>query len=475
MPDRTSFGITVMPEYFQTEGVSQVLENLARAGAGAVATSPYVMAPAETGGTREPPADAEAGKVRLLDRSLWGRRSLDVTTAPSFAPDPELYRGLAYQPSPPTELTCREGGIVAEAIARAKQAGFRVHLQVQAAIPPGYRVQFGGARPEDQPRLPDGSLPHPNVDNNGSLASPDIRAYTAALLVDLVRTYPDIDVIRIDWPEYPPYTLDAFFLDFGEPSRQVANRLGFAFEEMRRDANDARTRIMTALSEAELQRAAAEPLAVVADWIARYPGLVDLARFKAALVVDTVRELAEVVRQTSGGRVVLMPQGFPPPWSALSGFDVAALSPLVRELGIKLYTMHWPMMLRHYGDAIVGASGAHAASAALAPALAALLDIADDPAARPRLTDWRYPEPDEPHGVGLDAQRRKIEHARARAGSTPLAAFAHAYGPLDDVRDRVAAAASASGGRVWINRYGYMSDAKLDAVRGAWAEETAET
>ena len=37
-------GITVMPEWIQSEGIDGILENLVRAGATAVATSPYVMA-----------------------------------------------------------------------------------------------------------------------------------------------------------------------------------------------------------------------------------------------------------------------------------------------------------------------------------------------------------------------------------------------------------------------------------------------
>ena len=44
---RNFVGITVMPEYIQNEGIERVLDNLVhRAGATAVATSPYVMEPA---------------------------------------------------------------------------------------------------------------------------------------------------------------------------------------------------------------------------------------------------------------------------------------------------------------------------------------------------------------------------------------------------------------------------------------------
>ena len=93
-------GITVMPEWIQAEGVERVLDNLELAGANAVATSPYVMAPSsDPSAGREPPVDAGAGKVRLLDRDLWGKRELRCTTSPSFVPDRALYEGLRYQPA----------------------------------------------------------------------------------------------------------------------------------------------------------------------------------------------------------------------------------------------------------------------------------------------------------------------------------------------------------------------------------------
>ncbi len=215
MPSARLVGITVLPEFIQSEGVDGVLRNLIdRAGANAVTTSPYVMEPTDekTGG-REPPIDAGAGSVRLLDRQLFGKRELWVRTAPSFLPNKSLYAGLRYQPPAPDALTTREGGKVAEFVKQAKASGLKVYLQVQAASPPGYRVQFSGVVDEDQPLRFDNKVPPMRVDKNGSLASPHILAYTAAMLKDLATQYSQIDGFRIDWPEYPPYFLDALFVD----------------------------------------------------------------------------------------------------------------------------------------------------------------------------------------------------------------------------------------------------------------------
>ena len=200
-------GITILPEYIQSEGPEALLDNLLkRLPLSAVATSPYVMeecAP-ERGGEREPPADSGKGLARLLDRRLWGKREVWVSATPSFEPNTEYYQGLRYQPLKPTDLTNRQGPVIDRFIEACQARGIKVYLQVQAAIPPGYRVQFGGPEEDDMARLPDGSLPSKRLDKNGSLASPHILAYGEALIRDLLSRYPDISGLRLDWPEYPP-------------------------------------------------------------------------------------------------------------------------------------------------------------------------------------------------------------------------------------------------------------------------------
>ena len=66
-----SVGVTVMPEWFQSEGVDAVLDRLQAFGADALVTSPYLLEIAPAGeGAREPPPDGDAGIVRPLDRDL---------------------------------------------------------------------------------------------------------------------------------------------------------------------------------------------------------------------------------------------------------------------------------------------------------------------------------------------------------------------------------------------------------------------
>ncbi len=463
---RRSVGVTVLPEFFQVEGVEAVLDNLTRrAGITAIATSPYVMRPVPNGeGSREPPIDAGAGSVRLLDRSLWGRRELWVRTAPSFEPRRDLYDGLRYQPAEPDDLTLKEGGVVAKAIRSAKARGLEVHLQVQAAIPPGYRVQFGGPVEEDRPTLPDFSSPGVRVDNNGSLASPHILAYTQALIRDVIEAYPDIDVLRIDWPEYPPYSLDALFFDFSPHAMRLMEDLGFDAEHIRRDAGGL-YEDLAGLAAGDVGRAfSAGPYALGRLLLAR-PGLLPWLQAKKAIVTRFVAACAATAREASGGRVRVMPQAFPPPWTLLSGFDYASVAASgVSAIGVKLYTMHWPMIVRSYADALVARAPSLAGDDGLADDVAGLLGMLDAGQRLGPRTAVHYPEPDEPHPAGVAAQADKIRMAQREAGSVPIHAFAHGYGPVADVTDRVRLAFEASGGRLWVNRYGYLADAKLDAI-----------
>ncbi|MFM8991303.1 MAG: hypothetical protein ACKOUS_17200, partial [Alphaproteobacteria bacterium] len=73
-------GVTVMPEFFQVEGVEAVLDNLQRrARVDAIATSPYVMAPAPDG-TGGRGLVAQAAIERGIGREA--RRGADGQLAP---------------------------------------------------------------------------------------------------------------------------------------------------------------------------------------------------------------------------------------------------------------------------------------------------------------------------------------------------------------------------------------------------------
>ena len=460
-------GITVLPEYIQSEGVGGVLDNLERIGANAIATSPYLMEEAdEATGEREPPADAGAGAVRLLDRPLFGKREVWVRAAPSFEPDKRLYAGLRYQPTEPTDLTRREGHILRELIPAAKQRGIQVFFQVQAAIPPGYRVQFGGPVEDDRPRLPDGRIPEKRLAKNGSLASHHILDYGEALLTDMVKQYPGLDGVRLDWPEYPPYFLDSVFLDFSDHARRAAAGLGFDFDRMRIDVGALYRKLHGGLTDDDV-RPWAEDAKNIPYFLTRllsdYPGAGEFLRFKARLVEEMLIGYRRAIDAAGGRRMKMLPNAFPPPWTLVSGMDFRRVARHSDAISSKLYTMHWPMMLRFYGDQILAANPG-LSDRLLTKALVNVLDIADDGGFE-RLEQYAYPPPETPHPVGDEAMARKMRQAQADAGETPVYVLAHGYGPVDDFRRRLVVARDSGAHGYWVNRYGYLNDEKLDVIR----------
>ena len=455
-------GVTVMPEWFACEGVEPVLDRVQALGATAIATSPYVLEVAPEGeGGREPPQDAGAGRVRPLDRALFGRRELWVRTAPSFAHDLRRFAGLRYQPSPPTALTARHATLIDEAIEACARRGIAVVLQLMAASPPGYRVQFSGAHDDDQCLGPDGRTHSARVDRNASLASSHVTEYTAALVADVAARYPGAAGLRLDWPEYPPYDFRSALFDFHPGIRA---RLGERGHDADRVAKDviAWTGSLRAVVRAAAARDAADEAFATAEWRALFDGespLAPLFDAKRDAVLALLRRVRESLDGVAGPRRRLELQAFPPPFHRISGFPFDALDGVADAVGVKLYTMHWPMIARFWARDLVGET-AGGAFDAVAAALARAFDFIDGDASPASL---RYPEPHEPHPASPRAQRDKVAFARGIAGAVPVMAFAHTYGPIDDVVARCQAAAD-SGVPLWLNRYGYLSDAKIDAL-----------
>jgi len=464
MSDFPPLGVTVMPEWFQCEGIAAVLDRVQSMGATAIATSPYVLEVAPDGeGGREPPADGEAGRVRPLDRALFGRTELWVRTAPSFVHDRNRYAGLRYQPSPPSALTTRHADLIDNVLAEAASRGLAVYLQVMAASPPGYRVQFSAAAAEDQCLGPDGAPHSARVDRNASLASGEVVAYVAALVAELAERYPSVGGFRLDWPEYPPYDLTSALFDFhpaatqkmaaaGDDPRDVARRALAWRADVRQAA-----RAAAGKGPAEVGRALD-----AAGWGALFADAGPLAALFATKRGASRALLAAVRRALDGvpgPRRLLEPQAFPPPFHRISGFPLGELAGIADRIGIKLYTMHWPMIARYWARDLAGDADP-AALDALTAAIAQRFGLTDGLADDARL---RYPEPHEAHPVGAISQRAKLTTAQVVTSGVPITAFVHSYGPLADVVARYALAADA-GTALWINRYGYLSDAKIAAL-----------
>ena len=476
-------GITVLADYLLSEGIDAVLDAIAgRAGATAVACNPTVTVPAAEGeGSFQPPIDGGTSP-RLFDRPLWGKRSLWVQAEPSYHPNPKYYHGLKYGPKGSGGLTDRYGHVIREFIDAAHRRGLEVYFQLPAAAPPGFTD-------EDAPRLPDGSVYQKRFARTASLASPDVVAYNRALVADLLAVYPDIDGIRPDWPEYPCYTLGELFTDFSPhaASETVRPAVGELWDKLHGDLDDASAhwlRDELGVRPPGSRRAETRPAEPVDHWL----------RLKSQYSLRLLSSWREALDDAGGRGVKLSANAFAPPFSDLTGMDFTGAASICDAVSPKLYTMHWLVIVWLWARELLAANP-RLSETACVTAIAEDLGMAPEGAAL-SLEDVRYPQPDEPHRVPSAMQTEAVAaavHAAAdssgaavsgpaaadngsgAADNTPGAAgrgpalvtpIVHGYGPSDDVRKRFEIAASTAADGVWVNRYGYLSDEKLDAIGG---------
>lgn len=481
MATSRTFGITVLADFILNEGVDGVLDTLTqRAGVTAVALNPTVTAETETGsGSFQPPSDAGASP-RIFDRPLWGKTSLWVRSGPSYHPDTSLFTNTPYQPRQANDLTEKHGHIVGDFIDAALDRGLEVYFQVS-----GQSAQ--GMTDEDRPRLPGGGMPERMADT-GCLASEPIRNYLRGQVTNLLREYPHVTGFRPDWPEYPCYKLDEAFQDFSPQVSDWARTRGYAFDEIDAEVSAFYHYLHGSLTNddladfADADRGRMTQLAL----LRQYPAVFEWLRLKSDLSVDMLQHWRQIIDDatTSGTPKKLSANAFMPPLTMFTGFDLGRAARICDAVSPKLYTMHWTVMVEFWGRRLLE-HNPDLDEALLVHALSNLFDLADEPQGS-KLDDYRYPEPHEPHPVSASAQKRRIRQARqlARSATTggdrhsagmskrsegpSVTPLVHGYGPPDDVASRFELVADSEADGVWINRYGYLSDAKLDAVGAIW-------
>ncbi|MEP6943316.1 MAG: hypothetical protein ABI981_10295, partial [Betaproteobacteria bacterium] len=300
---------------------------------------------------------------------------------------------------------------------------------------------------------------------NASLASPHVVAYVSALLVELAQRYPAVTGFRVDWPEYPPYDFNSALFDFNPAVCADIEREGGDAARIADDVAQWAARLRrAAVAAAPHGPGAAKDALIAADWAALAGAdgpLVELYAAKRRAALRLLIACRAALDALPGRRRRLEPQAFPPPFHRMSGFPLDALDGVVDAVGIKLYTMHWPMLARYWARDLLDDAGDAAAMNALTSAVADLFGFTD--ALDADGSALRYPEPQQRHPVGARAQKTKLREAASLAGDVAVRAFVHSYGPLSDFMARFNLAAGTDL-PLWINRYGYLSDAKLDAI-----------
>jgi len=457
-------GVTVLADFILSEGIDEIIENLQRIGATAVACNPTVTAPAAAGtGTFQPPADA-GSSPRLFDRKLFGKHSLWVQSAPSYFPQPDFYAESSYGPRKVKDLTHEHGDIIGRFIEATNAAGMKVYFQLGSAQP-------SGLRDEDRPRQPDGTVAAVRMADTGSLASPAIRAYNRAYVKDLLAIYPSVCGFRIDWPEYPCYTMGEVFHDFSPHVQNWARVNDFDFESIQNGIGKLYEHLqggltddaLAATGEAGIQQALASLAGKDNDSVAEW------LKLKAALSVDMVADWRRILDDAGRPDLELTAHAFLPPYATITGLDFEHVVDHCDAVSPKFYTMHWPLMVKFWSDWLIDRNP-NLDRPRVVRALASWMELGTSDEIDDRLDRYRYPEPNEEHPIPVASQQLKLQQVRDQLGdsSTPLVPLVHGYGPPEDFARRFRVIAEADVQGVWINRYGYLGNDKLDAIKEVW-------
>jgi hypothetical protein len=459
---RKTLGVTVLADFILSEGISTIVENLLRQGVTDVATNPTVTTAAKEGvGTFQPPADA-GSSPRRFDRPLFGKHALWVESAPSYEPNPKFYQESAYGPRKVKPLTGQHGDVVAEFITACQTAGLRVVFQLGAAQPTGLRD-------EDRPHQVTGEIAKKRMADTGCLASPAIHDYNRAYLSDLLACYPTIDGIRIDWPEYPCYTMSEVLHDFSPHMGVRANAIGTSFDQLTAGMARFVSHLAGGLTERELMETTGLTIADAFCSLAGHDGEIvrDWLQLKAKVSTELVSNWQQIISDSLRPDLHLTAHAFMPPYSEVTGLDFTAVAAHCDSVSPKFYTMHWPLMVEFWTDWFLERNPALAnARTSVAKVIASWMDLGTPEEIDRNVARYRYPEPHEPHPISVENQQKKLATVARLLASQPASfvPLVHGYGPLDDFVTRFSVIWNADVDGVWINRYGYLSDDKLAAV-----------
>ena len=271
------------------------------------------------------------------------------------------------------------------------------------------------------------------------------------LSVCVFESYPQLDGFKFDWPEIPAYHSRRFSSTSTrrrsglrrrrDSSRNTASgRVGIPGRS--RDGRGVRPTKNCARRRRCVQ---AKPFFLLSD-----------PRRSGGVQTEIVRDFTVFLKQTvddaSGGTKAVFLQCFPPPLNVATGFDFATVGAQCDMVGVKCYTMHWPLIERNF----LPGPGRQNGFRTVRHRKSVERPCSGFPrGAEGKLKNIRYPEPHEPHPAPSPSLSQKMKVAKAALPQTTrMCGITHGYGPIDDVMRRFDAVASGADGSVHVNRYG---------------------
>jgi hypothetical protein len=471
-------GIIVTTAELASEETGAVLDAIATTGANAITTTSNIVVPSDTPTDyREPSIDVQ-GERRTLDRPVWGRTMTWVNRYVAYQPDPELWRDLPWPPPPAAPEEIRVDHARA-AIDGAHARGMRVYAHFAAYALPGGADHREGQPTNDELRVryrPTrliGGIHPEGISWVGCINNPTVRAYGRVRLIELLRHYGDVDGLALDWVDFPTFFLEKLFTCFCDHCHAQAISLGYDWEQI--------TGAVRVLWDSlhTLTARQAEALARSGDWgdlvvdpDAMLPGFDAWLDFKAESVALAIADLRGVMTEEGAGHLLVSTVEPALPWGRISGAAFARAGRGVDRQYINLFSAHWLMMVRWWSESILAWNRGSDITPELAiRGMMALFGITlEHPVTDLSPATFGMPARDVPHNLTPASYTDRLENALAlQPNQAPVLPLVHAYRPVDDFARQLETVRPYAMNGLWIRRFGYLCDRKLDLLHQEWS------
>lgn len=472
-------GVVFTPAELDYEGVDNVLDRMVSIGANAVSITPGVFLPGTAEeGVREPPIDVD-GEVRELDRPLWGSRVAYVRRYSPYAPNPKLWEGVPFRAPAPAPDTYQHD-VTRQMIVAARQRGIDPYIilspTVLPGLPGGHSMSGGtsGGDSSERPLPIDGRRSSRIIAGQGCPNNPGVRALVLAQVHEAIDHYGDAEGFFFDWLEYTCYFLEDVFTCVCEFCQHEAIRQGLDWDALTgalRGFYDRLHRLTNRDLHDIMESGSAMSLLGDAD----ANSLRDFWGFKAQSVANLLQVIAATMRASESPHLLLASNGFPSPWSTATGSQFDASAPYVDQVHPKFFTFHWSMMVKWYGETL-RAWNPDLDEELLVKAILSAFDLQPAFDDRRLLMDFGMPTPTQPHPLSAGDIRRKVEQVtREVAGHAQVEAYVHGYQPVETFNELIGAMEDTPMDGVWVQRYGYLSDEKLEVLKSHWHDRQASS
>jgi hypothetical protein len=160
------------------------------------------------------------------------------------------------------------------------------------------------------------------------------------------------------------------------------------------------------------------------------------------------------------------------PWGRMSGGAYARPDRGVATQRVKLYSAQWLMMAGWWAETLLTWNRGSALTPELATrAIMSLFGIEFEEApATPEPAMLTMPGPGESHNLTPESYTHRIENQLIlRDNQAPILPLLHAYRTAEDLARLLERVRPFAGPGLWIHRYGYLSDEKLEILRQEWS------